>query len=108
MSLRRPAMLLAAAALTLLPAVIVRAAQVMTVMQSRRAFSVAEVRLRRGDTLRFQNADTFLHHVAVSAPGFVSGEQEPGQSLEVRFPSAGQFAVRCEIHPRMALTVVVE
>lgn len=108
MTLGRPAILLAAMALTLLPPVLVRAAQVMTVVQSRRAFSVSEIRLQRGDSVRFQNADTFLHHVAVSAAGFASGEQEPGQSLEVRFPTAGKFAVRCEIHPRMALTVVVE
>lgn len=102
------AVILLAAALALLPAVMVRAGQVLTVVQSRRAFSVADIRVQRGDSVRFQNADTFLHHIAVSAPGFSSGEQEPGQSLEVRFPSAGQFAVRCEIHPRMALTVLVE
>lgn len=86
------------------------AAQVVTVVQSRRAFSVPEIRIKRGDAIRFQNADRFLHQVGASSPGFSFSlaEQEPGQSAEVRFPVAGQFTVGCEIHPRMSLIVDVD
>jgi plastocyanin len=46
--------------------------------------------------------------VRASAFSFVSNEQEPGRNVDVRFPVAGTFEVRCEIHPRMLLTVTVE
>lgn len=108
MSAGRLMVALLAGALVIAPPLL--AAQVVTVVQSRRAFSVTEVRIARGDSIRFQNADTFLHQVGTSSPGFSFSlaEQEPGQSEEVRFPVAGQFLVGCEIHPRMSLTVIVD
>ena len=86
------------------------AAQVVTVRQSQRAFSERAVQIGRGEVVRFLNADQFLHQVSVSGPGFSynSAEQEPGQVVEVRFPVRGVFNARCEIHPKMALTVTVE
>ena len=88
---------------------VVRAAQVITVTQASRAFSLSELTLHLGDTVRFVNADHFLHQVSVSGSGtnVVSDEQEPGKSLDIAFDKAGLFKVRCEIHPKMLLTVTV-
>jgi plastocyanin len=37
-----------------------------------------------------------------------SDEKAPGETLEVRFPTAGTFDVRCHIHPKMHLVVHVK
>ena len=86
------------------------AAQLAEVRQSGRAFSLREVRVARGDTLRFVNADEFTHQIYVRDPrfSFASEEQAPGQVVDLRFDAAGTFEVRCEIHPRMKLSVVVD
>ena len=97
-------------ALALQPALIAFAAAPIVVTQVNRAFSQREVNIRRGDVVRFSNADEFLHHIYIESPSFnfTSNEQEPGTNLDVQFPVAGRFDVRCEIHPRMRLSVSVE
>ena len=99
-----------AAALALLPGLLGQASQIVTVVQSGRAFSLREVRLKLGDVLRFSNEDVFLHQVYVASPGFnfMSDEQEPGKSIDLPFTKTGTFDVLCEIHPKMLLRVTVE
>jgi len=82
-------------------------AGVVTVAQRSRAFAVPSVQVSRGDTVHFVNDDAFLHQVYVDAPGFKfeSPEQEPGQSVDLRFSQAGMFTVFCHIHPKMTLQV---
>jgi plastocyanin len=86
------------------------AANLVTVIQSHRAFSMAEVRLKRGDTVRFTNDDLFNHQVYVKSPtfSFDSAEQAPGEAVNMAFPVAGTFDVLCGMHPRMHLAVTVE
>jgi cytochrome c peroxidase len=36
-----------------------------------------------------------------------SGAQEPGETVEIRFPQTGEFLVSCAIHPKMELWVDV-
>lgn len=80
------------------------------VSQVKRAFSVKEVAIKANGVIRFSNADEFIHHIYVQSPSFSfnSGEQEPGRDIDVAFPVAGRFDVRCEIHPKMILTVTVQ
>ncbi len=82
---------------------------VVAVSQKGRAFTVASVQVARGDTVRFNNEDSFLHQIYVHAPAmdFESDEQEPGASVDIRFPASGSFEVRCQIHPKMLLNVSV-
>ena len=88
----------------------VRAAQVTEVIQAGRAFSLKQVTLHRGDSIRFVNADHFLHQVSVEGPGMdvVSDEQEPGTTNTLQFNDAGLFQVMCQIHPKMHLAVTVQ
>ena len=104
--MRLPPLLIVCAVLPLA----VQAAQVLEITQAGRAFSASQITLHRGDVLRFLNADRFLHQVSVEGPGMqvVSDEQEPGKSIEIPFNTAGIFMVRCEIHPKMHLTVTVQ
>lgn len=97
-------------ALTLsLAAATALAATAYHVGQRGRAFSVSSIAIAAGDTIQFANEDEFLHQIYVDSPNlpFDSAEQRPGETIEVRFPSAGTFPVRCHIHPKMLLTVHV-
>ena len=86
------------------------AAGMVTVIQAHRAFSVAELRVRRGDAVHFTNDDAFNHQIFVKSPAFSyeSKEQAPGEAVDLRFPVGGTFDVQCEIHPRMHLAVTVD
>jgi len=89
---------------------LVAAAAVHRIVQKGRAFAVSEITIPRGDTLLFTNEDEFLHQIYVDSSGmtFDSNEQPTGQTIEVKFPRPGVFAVRCHIHPKMLLTVHVQ
>jgi len=80
------------------------------IIQKGRAFSQAAINIARGDTLRFDNEDDFLHQIYVDATSmhFESNEQPPGEVVSVTFPSAGTFEVHCHIHPKMSLIVNVK
>jgi len=80
------------------------------IAQKDRAFQPGRIAIAAGDTLQFTNEDGFLHQIYVNSPGmtFESDEQTPGQTIELRFPAAGTFAVHCHIHPKMLLTVTVK
>ena len=86
------------------------AAAAHLVAQRGRTFSLAQIAIVTGDSIRFANEDEFLHQIYVDSPNlpFDSAEQRPGETIEVRFPSAGTFPVRCHIHPKMLLTVYVK
>jgi plastocyanin len=85
------------------------AANVVTVIQNHRAFSIPEAHLKRGDGMRFTNEDVFNHQIFVKTPAFnfESAEQPPGETVNITFTAAGIFDVQCEIHPRMHLAVTV-
>ena len=86
------------------------ASQAAEVVQKGRAFAVRDIEIARGGVVRFLNEDEFPHQINVKGPGVSvdSGLQDPGQSLEVAFPSPGTFDVRCGVHPRMRMSVRVE
>ena len=78
-----------------------------TIVQQGRAFHPGEVTIAQGDTLTFANQDEFIHQIYVKSDAmtFDSDESSPGQSVQLKFPTAGTFEVRCHIHPKMLLTV---
>lgn len=53
------------AALILCPSFAARAGAPVVVNQIRRAFSVRDVHVHRGDIVRFNNADEFLHQLHI-------------------------------------------
>ena len=55
------------------------------------------------------NDDKFVHQIYVASPSmsYESNEQPPGTNVEISFPTAGTFDVRCHIHPKMLLKVDV-
>jgi plastocyanin len=85
------------------------AAEVVTVVQRDRKFQTDAVNIVAGDTVRFTNEDPFIHQLYARSPTFsFSSEGQPtGEALPVPFPVAGTFEVRCQIHPKMLVTVNV-
>lgn len=79
------------------------------VRQKNREFSRDDISLVRGEKVRFTNEDEFLHQVYVETVSFAfdSNEQSPGEDVEVAFTVPGEYEVRCDIHPRMSLKVIV-
>ena len=102
------ALALLALALVVAPPVLAWAGQMVVVAQDHRRFAVETLSIARGDVVRFFNADEFLHQITVRALGFSTPDgEEPGEHVDVAFPASGTFEVRCEIHPKMLMTVTV-
>jgi plastocyanin len=78
--------------------------------QSGLRFSVAALRLQRGDSIAFTNSDRSSHNILVrgGVMNFNGGLQRPGEALEVPFTARGQYQVLCGIHPRMRMDVEVQ
>lgn len=87
----------------------VTAGSITSVSQRNRSFEVAELQIARGGAVRFTNDDAFPHQIAVRGPSlqYESDLMAPFQAVELQFPDAGRFDVRCGIHPRMRMTVDV-
>lgn len=80
----------------------------VVVSQRNRAFSDRELTVGRGDEIVFVNDDYYGHNVYSDAAGFDIGLQDPGERRSVVIDEAGRYDVRCRIHPKMRLTIVVE
>lgn len=85
------------------------ASEIVIVAQKDRKFQAKSVDIAVGDSVRFTNEDPFIHQLYADSAefSFSSDEQPRGMVLTVPFPVAGTFEVRCEIHPKMVLTVNV-
>lgn len=79
------------------------------ISQKARRFTPAIASTRLSAPLTILNDDTFTHHIYYDDHGsrFDSGAQKPGQTVMLSFPEAGEYQVRCAIHPKMRLDVSV-
>lgn len=86
------------------------AADEVKIDQKDRTFSTDTVRLKPGQSIKFANSDTVSHNVfsTSKANGFTIKIQKPGASSTVQFKDKGVTDVRCAIHPKMKLKVIVE
>jgi len=81
------------------------AVPVSIVSQSEKTFHPTRIRVARGRRLWVVNNDTRTHNVRIfdARMDVGSGAQEPGETIEITFPQAGDFLVSCAIHPKMEL-----
>jgi plastocyanin len=87
------------------------AAPQIIISQKGREFRPGEVSVARGAVVQIINDDgDLLHHAYIDSPNFSfdSGDQQPGSKTNIAFTQAGDFAVRCAIHPKMKLLVHVK
>lgn len=79
-------------------------------IQKNKSFSAKEIKIKKGDSIKFTNQDPFFHNIfSLSATkAFDLGSYGNGESKSVVFDKAGQVDVECAIHPSMQLSVTVE
>jgi plastocyanin len=96
------------AAITL--AVVVRAAEPVTVTQKGLQFSVEELSVTKGQVVTFVNDDRTAHNITVSGEGMNlnGGLQQPGADFKVPFAKPGTYNVSCGIHPKMKMSITVK
>jgi len=72
-------------------------------------FVPERIEIKAGSPVVFVNDDRFGHNVYSETSGadFDIGRQPAGQRTPVVFRRAGTFEIRCRIHPKMKLDVVV-
>ncbi len=78
--------------------------------QKNKQFTVKELTIKVGDTVRFTNQDDFFHNVfsLSDLKTFDLGSYPKGESKSVTFDKPGKVEVECAIHPSMLMTVNVE
>jgi plastocyanin len=74
------------------------------------SFSVAEISIAAGDKIKFTNNDRTAHHLWTKDNGvnISSPVIRTGGSYDVKFDKAGTYTIKCHIHPKMKLIVVVK
>ncbi|WP_282610388.1 plastocyanin/azurin family copper-binding protein [Pelagibius sp. Alg239-R121] len=78
------------------------------VTQTDKTFDSKELAVAVGDTVLFKNTDSIKHNILVEELRYNSGIQQPGGESAVVFDQNGRFVVRCGIHSRMKMIVVVD
>jgi plastocyanin len=74
-------------------------------------FSITSVTLKAGESIHFLNKDDVTHNINVidsDDNANDKGLQKPGETIDQKFDKAGDFQVRCSIHPKMKMTVKVQ
>ena len=92
--------------------VAVPAASTITIIQRGMALNMASVSIAKGDRLNFTNDDDVIHNIHIFGPGSDDsadlGLQKPGKMLGYKFDKAGDYRVRCNIHPSVKMAVTVK
>lgn len=80
------------------------------VAQKDKEFTVKEVTIQVGDSVRFLNEDPFFHNVfsLSDAALFDLGSFPKGEHRDVKFDTAGKVEVECAIHPNMKMVINVK
>jgi plastocyanin len=85
-------------------------AETVEVGQKDKAFTVTELTIKKGDTIRFINMDPFFHNVfsLSDAKLFDLGSFPQNDHRDIVFDEAGIIEIECAIHPSMLLEVMVQ
>ena len=67
-----------------------------------------ELKVKKGDTVVWTNADERDHTVTADDGTFKSKNLGAGETFSQTFKKVGKFKYHCNYHPRMKATVVVE
>jgi plastocyanin len=71
-------------------------------------FSPASLTIQVGDTVTWRNADDRPHTVTANDGAFDSGNLDEGRGFSFTFTESGTYTYRCDYHPEMQATIVVE
>lgn len=71
-------------------------------------FTPRELKVKKGDTVIWTNADERDHTVTADDKSFTSGNLGDGDGFRRKFDKPGRYKYHCEYHPRMKATIIVE
>lgn len=71
-------------------------------------FSPSQVTIGRGGTVVWTNNDTVAHTVTSTVGEFDSSVLNPGGTVSYTFSTQGTYNYRCNLHPNMTGTVIVQ
>ena len=79
------------------------------VFQRDKTFNPDRIEIARGATINFTNDDPYIHHLYIEEPNFTfdSGDQQPGKVVSIKLDKPGIYVMRCAIHLKMELDIVV-
>ena len=73
-------------------------------------FTKSSVAIPVGGRVHFHNSDDVIHNIMTidaNDDPEDQGLQKPGETISTKFDAAGDYQVRCAIHPKMKMTVKV-
>jgi plastocyanin len=73
-----------------------------------KAFSVGSLFLKPGERLTLVNNDDTTHSVFIPRNELILKSQKPGESISIQFGERGFYEVRCNLHAKMKMLVVVK
>src|SRR5262245_59022418 len=76
--------------------------------QTTTAFGQNPLTIPVGTTISWLNGDNTAHTAAADGSQWSSGNIAPGGRFNFTFASTGRFTYRCQIHPNMVGTIVVQ
>ena len=82
-----------------------------TIDQVGSRFSERSLNLNIGDVVKFLNHDDVRHNIGlIDADGNRRdlGFQEFNQELDLKVDQSGRFTVRCSIHPKMKMLLIIQ
>jgi plastocyanin len=85
------------------------ASSVHVVGQHKKAFTVASLKAKVGDTITFKNDDEFAHNVfsLSDTQSFDLGSYKKGETRDLKLTAPGTIEVECAIHPEMKMKIEV-
>lgn len=80
------------------------------ITQAGKVFTPNKVTISAGQKIKIINDDEVVHNAYCRDPSktFNLGGQKPGSYDVVEFSDTGEYTIRCAIHPKMKLSIVVE
>jgi plastocyanin len=77
--------------------------------QAKKAFTVAVLKAKVGETITFRNDDDFAHNVfsLSDVQSFDLGSYKKGEVRSVKLTTPGVIEVECAIHPDMKMKIEV-
>jgi plastocyanin len=76
--------------------------------QTTTAFGTNPLTIATGTTISWLNGDNTVHTSTADGNQWSSGDIPPGGRFNFTFASAGRFTYRCQIHPNMTGTILVQ
>jgi plastocyanin len=79
--------------------------------QLNKAFSQPSLTIKKGDKVVFKNGDDVTHNITIldsDDNANDKGLQKPGETINETFAAPGSYLAKCQIHPKMKMTIKVE